>query len=360
MKLYYTYSEFKDCPEATEVSKNRAFLGTILTMASFINLFLSIIFLFAFVSEDWTVILYAVVSIVPVIYMLKYYPIVTDRKIRKAIVDSHNLKSSIAASKYNCQRISLSNQHATGSCRVCLENNKPLILCTIENDIGTQDIYICDSCISKFTKELLSGTTTIPANCPSASPAKEPKRKASASTFIFLFLLAITIVAMVHACNSTLSSESSSALPSQIPAAGTTQPTESIKRLPTPANGKILFGPLKEGVAPLTVKTTTYDNCYLILTEHNSAKVIMSFFVRANSTADVSVPVGNYDIYYAVGEAWYGTDHLFGDSTYRAKFDESFLFTKESDGYSGWTIEMQPVSYGNLESDPVSADDFPN
>lgn len=159
-------------------------------------------------------------------------------------------------------------------------------------------------------------------------------------------------IVLPHVLPSETSTPPSSATP--------TEATERFKRLPTPVNGAIIFDPVNEKVAPLSVETTVYDNCYLVLTEHGSKKLVMSFFVRANSSAEVHVPIGNYDIYYAVGESWYGTEHLFGDSTYRAKFDESFLFTKEPDGYSGWTIEMQPVSYGNLESDPINADDFPS
>ena len=177
---------------------------------------------------------------------------------------------------------------------------------------------------------------------------------------MLILLLTIAIIIIAQISNSEPSPDSSVTSPSQTPTTTATEPTESLKRLATPANGKIIFKPSEEGVAPLSVDTPLYDNCYLILTEHNSTKTVMSFFVRAGSTAEVLVPLGNYDIYYAAGGSWYGTTHLFGESTYRAKLDDVFQFTKDSSGYSGWSIQLQPVAYGNLDSDPVDAEDFPN
>lgn len=208
----------------------------------------------------------------------------------------------------------------------------------------------------------------VPSFAPHVAPANDssvwapaaPDRKRNFVFILFISLfLAATLLISLYAFITALPDSQSGKLTQQS-TASTTHPVESVERLATPANGKIIFNPIKEGVAPLSVETTVYDNCYLILTEHNSTKIIMSFFVRANSTAEVLVPLGNYDIYYAVGESWYGTTHLFGDSTYRAKFDESFLFEKDSYGYSGWTIQMQPVTYGNLDSNPVDPEHFPD
>lgn len=85
----------------------------------------------------------------------------------------------------------------------------------------------------------------------------------------------------------------------------------------------------------------------------------MSFYVRGGSTVDLDVPLGEYDIYYASGSAWYGKDDLFGPTGSYHKCEDTFAFTLSGDTYDGWTLTLYPVANGNLDTEEINIDEFP-
>lgn len=123
-----------------------------------------------------------------------------------------------------------------------------------------------------------------------------------------------------------------------------------------PYTGVIISDPVGECIAPLTVETRGEEDYYIILKGTDE----MSFYVNAGQTADVEVPLGDYEIYYAVGKTWYGKEYLFGPDTARYKCDDCFEFYEE-DGYvNGWTLELYLQNNGNLHTEEVGAEDFPD
>lgn len=131
--------------------------------------------------------------------------------------------------------------------------------------------------------------------------------------------------------------------------------TPVLAELPQPSNGERFLLPSSTCVSPLSIKAADYDDCYFVLSDHNTGSAIMSFYVHAGSTIKLDVPVGTFDIYYASGDSWYGTDLLFGSDAHYQKFDRTFSFSE----HSGWSIELQPVTYGNSDIKNVSTEDFP-
>ena len=85
MKIRYQYNEYKNCPEATEISHSRTVRGIILGGLSCCGLFISLILMFA-TPEDWIEGL-CVTSIFAALcaYMFIHSPNVTQRKIQEAI-----------------------------------------------------------------------------------------------------------------------------------------------------------------------------------------------------------------------------------------------------------------------------------
>lgn len=86
----------------------------------------------------------------------------------------------------------------------------------------------------------------------------------------------------------------------------------------------------------------------------------MSFYVSAGKSAEVLVPLGEYEIYYATGQTWYGPDDKFGSDTQFYKCDDTFDFYEDDDGYVGWTLTLYKVSNGNMDSTPIDEGDFPS
>lgn len=149
-------------------------------------------------------------------------------------------------------------------------------------------------------------------------------------------------------------------------------PTPTIRPSPTPrpvpiSNGAIVKDTRLEKLAPLTVKTFGILNYYVFLKCRATFGGVLalpgsgdiSFYVSAGQSVDILVPLGSYDLYYATGGVWYGPDLKFGASTRYYKCEDSFWFAESSSGYSGWTVTLHTVSGGNMETKPVSSDEFP-
>lgn len=161
-----------------------------------------------------------------------------------------------------------------------------------------------------------------------------------------------------------------------VPAA--TKPRPALNPKLTPQNGYVFEYMGLESLAPFSVTAPlgsgiyvvldpyTFSGCTEYLEEYSSeylnsqAKLAeVRFFVRGGMTVEMDVPLGKYHVYYATGDTWYGEDHLFGTETQYYKCDGSFDFTSDSEGYNGWTITLTAVYNGNLDTDTISAGEFP-
>ncbi len=137
------------------------------------------------------------------------------------------------------------------------------------------------------------------------------------------------------------------------------------------SSGDIVKDTSAEKVAPLTVKTSGSSNYYVCLKclrtvgsggrmlPSLASEVTMSFYVSGGKTEEILVPLGEYELYYATGKTWYGKALKFGSETKYCKCEDSFLFTESETGYNGWSVTLYPVYNGNLDTETVSAADFP-
>jgi len=133
------------------------------------------------------------------------------------------------------------------------------------------------------------------------------------------------------------------------------------------ANGEIVKWTALEKLAPFTVETSGAKSYYVFLKclsvsgsgFHLPSTGDMSFYVAAGQKAEVLVPLGEYEIYYATGDTWYGPEIKFGSGTQYFRCEETFSFIETLSGYSGWTVMLYPVYNGNLETEKVSAAEFP-
>lgn len=146
---------------------------------------------------------------------------------------------------------------------------------------------------------------------------------------------------------------------------------------PEPENGYIFEDIQMEKTAPLAIETFGTGGYYFVLdpiqlyiesdatsfektrAEMNADYTYLKFYAVAGSAVDIPVPLGEYEIYYATGDVWYGEGDLFGADTVYHKCDDTFLFTIEDGQCSGWTIELMPVPNGNLNTEVIDAEDFP-
>lgn len=129
-------------------------------------------------------------------------------------------------------------------------------------------------------------------------------------------------------------------------------------------------------LAPLSIETTGDGGYYFVIDplkfpaphDDEAGKIyadIMAkysyfrLYIRAGSTVNIDLPLGEYEVYYAHGSSWYGEEDLFGPETVYYKCDDTFLFEETATGYNGWTISLALTPNGNLDTDLISESDFP-
>ena len=134
----------------------------------------------------------------------------------------------------------------------------------------------------------------------------------------------------------------------------------TVPALPLPRNGDVTrYSYGQRALAPFTVRTRSGSgNYYVKLVNVRTNNTVMTLFVREGRTAETKVPLGTYEVRYAVGDKWYGREHLFGPHTSYARCDESFRFYRTSTGYQGYTVELYLQQFGNLETEDISRDEF--
>lgn len=176
-------------------------------------------------------------------------------------------------------------------------------------------------------------------------------------------LIAVIVVIGITSQDSTVSSDTHTPTLSEAnpppPAVEDSSPDDHL----TPVligNGQIVHPPASEALAPLSVTADKESRCYVILDPiDDQPENYMSFYVSAGKTAEVSVPLGTYLIYYASGDVWYGPTELFGSTTRRYLCQDVFEFYDDGEYYQGWTLELYEQADGNMDSDPVDENEWP-
>jgi len=140
------------------------------------------------------------------------------------------------------------------------------------------------------------------------------------------------------------------------------KPPSGFPPLPLPSTGAAWFSNdyiFARKEAPLKIVTPADAGHYLVkLTESRSGKEVVRFFIREGKTLEVKMPEGTFELRYANGEQWYGYKHLFGTQTSCARADDTFEFYIDDDEAVGHEIELISQLNGNLETEPISVEEF--
>ena len=119
-----------------------------------------------------------------------------------------------------------------------------------------------------------------------------------------------------------------------------------------PRSGQILSGTESYGASEITITASGGSSCVVKL-KTSSGVERMSFYVRAGDTVTVGVPCEYLYVYFASGDTWYGTTHLFGDDTSYSMDDTICNFYDYT-----WEYTLYPVTSGNFEQTPIDEDEF--
>lgn len=141
-------------------------------------------------------------------------------------------------------------------------------------------------------------------------------------------------------------------------------PTIGYISVPFPAHGTV---ELSSGQAvdpyesaPFEIKTSSANQFYYIVLKSLSYPYENCYiYLHGGEPAEVSVPLGSYEMYYACGDSWYGESVRFADTGGDFVAEDTFDFTSSGGYVYGYTVTLYDVYYGNLETSPVNAADFP-
>ena len=166
------------------------------------------------------------------------------------------------------------------------------------------------------------------------------------------------------------------AAPTLVPGAGEAEATSGPGRTPRPVtteHGKIVTASAYRGVCPVRVKANG-SNMLVVLVyqgppdysaenrEPLDAGVqpeedSLAFYVSGGQTAEVSVPIGVYRLYYACGKEYYNRSLLFGESTRRYTLNSLIICARNGKTYSGTELTLH--STGGSATEAVPASRFP-
>jgi len=126
--------------------------------------------------------------------------------------------------------------------------------------------------------------------------------------------------------------------------------------LPLPKSGYKLKNSSLKYVTPLKIITRGNNvNYFVKLSSPSSKKPVLRIFIRGGESVSTEMPAGEYIMKYAIGNTWYGQKYLFGPKTEFAMAEDSFIFTVDSLGASGYTVELFQQINGNLKTKDIGA-----
>lgn len=158
MRIRYRYKEYKDFPEATEISKERerrkANLEFLLPFEIIFTICMIVVAIIGMHPVSILLSIFLLLSTVYSVYTLRHYDKRTEDKINKVISDTIKekveLKEYLTNSKYQCKNIVHKKEFKNGKCLTCHNLCENLEKCRIKNNVGTREIFICKECIANF------------------------------------------------------------------------------------------------------------------------------------------------------------------------------------------------------------------
>lgn len=156
----------------------------------------------------------------------------------------------------------------------------------------------------------------------------------------------------------------------QLTATQTQETTTPVSSQPEPQNGYVFEQiPFREPLATLSLRTSGSQGCYFVIdpvdfpaegegefytlrAQLHANSFFLRVYVRGGSTAELKVPLGEYDVYFARGDTWQGEEALFGEETVYYRFDDTIRLKQTTSGYTQWNLSTR-------EAQTVDKSEFP-
>lgn len=111
-------------------------------------------------------------------------------------------------------------------------------------------------------------------------------------------------------------------------------------------------------IAPFSVVTKAGTGYYFIkLMRWGTRQEILAAFVYGGRSFECNVPIGAYEMRYAVLQNWYGANR-FGPEARIYRADKRLDFSLNGDNITGYTVELIIQEGGNLETEQIPPQEF--
>ena len=154
------------------------------------------------------------------------------------------------------------------------------------------------------------------------------------------------------------SSSISNNIPQTITPIANTTTVQNMKALDLPPNGEVHYFEQKESIAPFNINTQPNTNYFIKLVDHNTGQLALTIFVRGGQNVNIQVPLGSYELRYALGTNWYGEDQLFGPGTAFEKADTILAFYRNGNQVVGNTVSLIRQVNGNMPTTEINKANF--
>ncbi len=273
-----------------------------------------------------------------------------------------------------------------------------VLMTEYKNHTKAQEILVSANSAFSDIKGVTNELRSDCANIDTELATQHKKHRILAITIISIALVVVLCIIGIYLLtrgrasssspSSTLASSTVTPKPTVNPTARptpvpTAKPTPRPTPVPTPTptpypvyNGKIIINPDYKQVCPFSVDVGTGQNYYIRLkyigeptftiekrtkkegsgTSYNSD---IAFYVKSGQTVEIDVPIGEYKLYYACGETFYGPKLLFGDNTACYTSSETLEFYTDSEYYRGVSLTLYSVYNGNYSTQSIDDSSFP-
>jgi hypothetical protein len=111
-------------------------------------------------------------------------------------------------------------------------------------------------------------------------------------------------------------------------------------------------------LAPLKIYTQGNQHHFIKVVDPKVNRSVLTVFVQAGRDVSLQVPIGTYEIKYAMGTQWYGENDLFGVNTSFGKAERQLVFQVNGRKVRGYSLRLYPQVGGNLKTKPINRTDF--
>ncbi len=152
----------------------------------------------------------------------------------------------------------------------------------------------------------------------------------------------------------------SSVSPRRPAAAPAVNPDANLFAAPRPPHGPTgrFGGPPADGVAPFEIRAPFGQDVLARISTFLEKQDVVELYIHGGRSLEVLLPLGTYELRYAIGSKWYGFDDLFGSQTQYQKAKDTFRLRETRDAYEGVSIELVPQVGGNLATGRLKPGEF--